>query len=222
MQSASLRRSYVVAAAAVTLTGIPLSAGDSSACGGVVGQPAIDILVRDYAQLPRGVLMGAQEKVALVYRSIAIETTARLRRSSAARAGSSISTRPAPSFSTSCVRPERVLRVRTFFIMDETLLLYKKRPLELLQTARESLYRRRLWLCVRDQCRETAGAARRLGSRHDSNRMTCSRYFIPDQSPQPRPTGPTGAEGVAADGLGNVYGAEIGGGAQALKKYVRQ
>ncbi|MBI3263884.1 MAG: SMP-30/gluconolactonase/LRE family protein [Acidobacteria bacterium] len=53
----------------------------------------------------------------------------------------------------------------------------------------------------------------RIGSARDGT----VRYFIPD--PEPTPTGTSGAEGVAADAQGNVYGAEVG--PQALKKYVR-
>lgn len=45
--------------------------------------------------------------------------------------------------------------------------------------------------------------------------------FIPDPNPDPRPTGRSGAEGVAADARGNVYGAEVNADVRALKKYVR-
>ncbi|MBI3491161.1 MAG: hypothetical protein HY047_05160 [Acidobacteria bacterium] len=58
----------------------------------------------------------------------------------------------------------------------------------------------------------------RIGSARDG-RVT---YFIPDADPEPKPTGRSGAEGVAADARGNVYGAAIDAGAQALTKYVRQ
>ncbi|MFQ5790657.1 MAG: peptidyl-alpha-hydroxyglycine alpha-amidating lyase family protein [Acidobacteriota bacterium] len=44
--------------------------------------------------------------------------------------------------------------------------------------------------------------------------------FIPDPEPDPDNAGTTGAEGVAADAEGNVYGAEVG--PRALKKYVKK
>lgn len=47
-------------------------------------------------------------------------------------------------------------------------------------------------------------------------------YFIPDPSPDPRPDTRSGADGVTADALGNVYGAGVGAGALAMKKYQRQ
>jgi hypothetical protein len=46
-------------------------------------------------------------------------------------------------------------------------------------------------------------------------------YFIPAIDPEPKPHGRSGADGVAADSQGNVYGAEVNAGASALKKYVR-
>ncbi len=58
----------------------------------------------------------------------------------------------------------------------------------------------------------------RIGSARDG-KVT---YFIPDADPDPKPTGRSGAEGVAADARGNVYGAGVNAGAQALKKFVRQ
>jgi sugar lactone lactonase YvrE len=57
----------------------------------------------------------------------------------------------------------------------------------------------------------------RIGSARDG-RVTS---FIPDVEPEPKPTG-SGAVGVAADALGNVYGAAVNAGAQAMTKYVRQ
>jgi hypothetical protein len=57
------------------LLGIDLAAGEKTACTGANRLPTIDILVLDHAQLPRGVLMRAEKKVTLVYRSIPIETT---------------------------------------------------------------------------------------------------------------------------------------------------
>lgn len=53
----------------------------------------------------------------------------------------------------------------------------------------------------------------RIGSARDGKVM----YFVPD--PETKPTGTSAAEGVAADALGNVYGAEVG--PRALKKYVK-
>ncbi len=44
--------------------------------------------------------------------------------------------------------------------------------------------------------------------------------FIPDPEPDPDNAGTTAAEGVAADAMGNVYGAEVG--PRALKKYVKR
>ncbi len=44
--------------------------------------------------------------------------------------------------------------------------------------------------------------------------------FIPDPESDPDNSGTSGAEGVAADALGNVYGAEVG--PRALKKYVKR
>lgn len=58
----------------------------------------------------------------------------------------------------------------------------------------------------------------RIGSARDGRVM----YFIPDADPEPKAAEPSGAEGVAVDAQGNVYGAAVNGGAQALKKYVRQ
>ncbi|MGH7480952.1 MAG: peptidyl-alpha-hydroxyglycine alpha-amidating lyase family protein [Longimicrobiales bacterium] len=44
------------------------------------------------------------------------------------------------------------------------------------------------------------------------------RAFIPDPEPNPDESATSGAEGVAADALGNVYGAEVG--PRTLRKYV--
>ncbi|MGH9314573.1 MAG: peptidyl-alpha-hydroxyglycine alpha-amidating lyase family protein [Vicinamibacterales bacterium] len=44
--------------------------------------------------------------------------------------------------------------------------------------------------------------------------------FIPDPEPDPDKAGTSGAEGVAADAQGNIYGAEVG--PRALKKYVKK
>lgn len=44
--------------------------------------------------------------------------------------------------------------------------------------------------------------------------------FIPDPEPNPDESATSGAEGVAVDAAGNVYGAEVG--PQTLKKYVRR
>jgi streptogramin lyase len=44
--------------------------------------------------------------------------------------------------------------------------------------------------------------------------------FIPDPEPDPDKSATSGAEGVAADAKGNVYGAEVG--PRALKKYVKK
>lgn len=45
-------------------------------------------------------------------------------------------------------------------------------------------------------------------------------YFIPDPEPNPDESGTSGAEGVAADAEGSVYGAEVG--PEMLRKYVRR
>lgn len=57
----------------------------------------------------------------------------------------------------------------------------------------------------------------RIGSARDGR----VRYLIPNVEPDPKPTG-SGAVGVAADAAGNVYGAAVNAGAQALTKYVRR
>ena len=44
-------------------------------------------------------------------------------------------------------------------------------------------------------------------------------YFIPDPEPDQDNSGTSGAEGVAVDAAGNVYGAEVG--PRAIKKYVK-
>lgn len=44
--------------------------------------------------------------------------------------------------------------------------------------------------------------------------------FIPDPEPNPDGGGTSGAEGVAADAMGNVYGAEVG--PRMLRKYVKR
>lgn len=54
-----------------------------------------------------------------------------------------------------------------------------------------------------------------IGSAKDG-RVTA---FIPDPEPDPDNSATSGAEGVAADALGNVYGAEVG--PQTLRKYVK-
>ena len=56
----------------------------------------------------------------------------------------------------------------------------------------------------------------RIGSAKDG-KVTA---FIPDPEPNPDKAPTSGAEGVAADAQGNVYGAEVG--PRALKKYVRK
>ncbi len=44
--------------------------------------------------------------------------------------------------------------------------------------------------------------------------------FIPDPEPNPDSSGTSGAEGVAADAMGNVYGAEVG--PRTLRKYTKR
>jgi DNA-binding beta-propeller fold protein YncE len=44
--------------------------------------------------------------------------------------------------------------------------------------------------------------------------------FIPDPEPDPDNAGTSAAEGVAVDGMGNIYGAEVG--PRTVKKYVRR
>lgn len=44
--------------------------------------------------------------------------------------------------------------------------------------------------------------------------------FIPDPEPNPDQSATSGAEGVAVDGLGNVYGAEVG--PETLRRYVKR
>lgn len=45
-------------------------------------------------------------------------------------------------------------------------------------------------------------------------------HFIPDPEPNPDKSATSGAEGVAADAQGNVYGAEVG--PRTLRKYVKR
>jgi sugar lactone lactonase YvrE len=54
----------------------------------------------------------------------------------------------------------------------------------------------------------------RIGSAKDGTVM----YFIPD--PEQNPTSTSAAEGVAVDGAGNIYGAEVG--PKAVKKYTKK
>ena len=56
----------------------------------------------------------------------------------------------------------------------------------------------------------------RVGSARDG-KVTA---FIPDPEPDPEKSATSGAEGVAADASGNIYGAEVG--PRALKKYVKR
>ncbi|MEW6210694.1 MAG: peptidyl-alpha-hydroxyglycine alpha-amidating lyase family protein [Acidobacteriota bacterium] len=56
----------------------------------------------------------------------------------------------------------------------------------------------------------------RIGSAKDG-KVTA---FIPDPEPNPDTSGTSGAEGVAADSAGNIYGAEVG--PRALKRYVKK
>ncbi len=56
----------------------------------------------------------------------------------------------------------------------------------------------------------------RVGSAKDG-KVTA---FIPDPEPDPEKVVTSGAEGVAADAKGNIYGAEVG--PRALKKYVKK
>lgn len=56
----------------------------------------------------------------------------------------------------------------------------------------------------------------RIGSAKDG-RVTA---FIPDPEPDPENIATSGAEGVAADAVGNVYGAEVG--PRMLRKYVKK
>ena len=44
--------------------------------------------------------------------------------------------------------------------------------------------------------------------------------FIPDPEPDPDNSGTSGAEGVAVDALGNIYGAEVG--PRTVRKYIRR
>jgi sugar lactone lactonase YvrE len=55
-----------------------------------------------------------------------------------------------------------------------------------------------------------------IGSARDG-RVTA---FIPDPEPNPDESGTSGAEGVAVDATGAIYGAEVG--PQTVRKYVRR
>jgi len=57
----------------------------------------------------------------------------------------------------------------------------------------------------------------RRGIRIGSARDGSVKYFVPDPGPYPPTEGSTSAEGVTADGRGNIYGAEF---AMDVKKYV--
>jgi len=56
----------------------------------------------------------------------------------------------------------------------------------------------------------------RIGSANDG----FVTAFIPDPEPDPDNSGTSGAEGVAVDADGNIYGAEVG--PRAVKKYIRK
>jgi len=56
----------------------------------------------------------------------------------------------------------------------------------------------------------------RVGSARDGKLIA----FIPDPEPNPDASATSGAEGVAADAQGNIYGAEVG--PKMVKKYVRK
>jgi sugar lactone lactonase YvrE len=75
--------------------------------------------------------------------------------------------------------------------------------------------------CADSESGETSHPGWRRGIRIGSARDGRVTYFIPDVEPEPKPTG-SGAVGVAADARGNVYGAAVNAGAQALTKYVRR
>ncbi len=45
-------------------------------------------------------------------------------------------------------------------------------------------------------------------------------FFVPDPEPDPDNSGTSGAEGIAVDAFGNLYGAEVG--PQTVRKYVRR
>lgn len=69
---------------------------------------------------------------------------------------------------------------------------------------------------------DTVNPGWRRGIRIGNARDGKVTSFIPDATPDPSPTGRSGAEGVAADALGTVYGAGVNAGAQAVKRFVRQ
>lgn len=56
----------------------------------------------------------------------------------------------------------------------------------------------------------------RVGSAKDGS----VRAFVPDTAPDPDHSATTGAEGVAVDATGNIYGAEVR--QMALVKFVKQ
>ena len=58
----------------------------------------------------------------------------------------------------------------------------------------------------------------RVGSLKDRYRLV--RAFIPDTYPNPENASTTGAEGVAVDAVGNIYGAEVA--QKGIKKYVKE
>jgi hypothetical protein len=56
----------------------------------------------------------------------------------------------------------------------------------------------------------------RVGSAKDGS-VTA---FIPDPEPDPDHSATSAAEGVAADAMGNIYGAEVG--PKGIKRYVKK
>jgi sugar lactone lactonase YvrE len=78
-----------------------------------------------------------------------------------------------------------------------------------------------LLYCADSESGPTTNPGWKRGIRIGSARDGKVTAFIPAIDPDARSIAPSGADGVAADAQGNVYGAEVNGGASALKKYVK-
>jgi sugar lactone lactonase YvrE len=81
--------------------------------------------------------------------------------------------------------------------------------------------RRDVLYCADSESSDTTNPGWKRGIRIGSARDGTVTSFIPAIDPDARSATPSGADGVAADAQGNVYGAEVNGGASALKKYVK-
>ncbi len=72
--------------------------------------------------------------------------------------------------------------------------------------------------CADSESNSQRNAGFKRGIRIGSAKTGLVSAFIPDPEPDPDTSGTSGAEGVAVDAQGNIYGAEVG--PRAIKKYV--